>query len=597
MNFEIHGNIEGIRESVLAGLNSLYDYPVEEDEYFPREILTPIALVSARINREFSLYFSREGDLLDITVGDTDSVPLQDWHMRRSGGRLSRVRCIHTHPGGSPYLSDVDLSALKSLMLDSMCAVGVDRDGNITGIQCAFLGKKSRDGRETRIIGPMMPRANKQKELTEEIYESERIVDADRDEENESNAEKALLVGIDSEESLDELESLAETAGAQVVGRVLQKKTWPDPVTYLGSGKAQRLQLDAQAAGADLILIDDELSGIQNRNLEDITGVKVVDRTTLILDIFAGRAKTREGKLQVSLAQMKYRASRLIGQGLILSRLGGGIGTRGPGESKLEIDRRRIRERVTELNRELEKLIRERDLRRRNRERSRIPTVALVGYTNAGKSSLLNLLSGADVYVQDQLFATLDSVSRRVVLPDGGEFLLTDTVGFISKLPHDLVDAFRSTLEEATQADVLLIVCDRSNPNMHEQMKVVDEVLLSLGATEQKRICVMNKCDLEPQCDPIPGAVCVSAKSGEGIDELLSEIGKLIREREKEYNVLVPFDRYQLLNELHSLGRVTLENYTDTGTEIKVYLSDENAGRILNRYGSQVFSSPEKQEN
>lgn len=315
------------------------------------------------------------------------------------------------------------------------------------------------------------------------------------------------------------------------MARVLQKKNKPDTATYVGSGKAERLQLDAQAVEADVIIVDDELTGIQTRNLEELTGVKVVDRTTLILDIFAQRAKSGEGKLQVALAQMKYRSTRLIGQGLILSRLGGGIGTRGPGESKLEMDRRRIRERITELRRDLEQLERQRDVRRKNRQKSKIPTVALVGYTNTGKSTLLNLLTDAGVYVQNQLFATLDATSRKVVPDDGGEFLLTDTVGFISKLPHDLVEAFKSTLEEAALADVLVIVSDASNPETPLQRKVVDQVLEELGAVDQPRIDVMNKCDLERQSEPIPGAIEISAKTGFGIDRLMGAITRELRKQ------------------------------------------------------------------
>lgn len=587
---EIHGNTEGIRESVLQVMQTLYDYPIEKDEYIPQEMINYIAQVSAQINREISVYLSREGDVLDITVGGTDSVPLQDWHMRRSAHRLSRVRCVHTHPGGNPNLSNVDISALKSLMLDSMAAIGVDPEGKITGIQAAFLSTMENGTRNVTLVGPAPFRRVNQAALMEEILESEQIVDHERVDENDADtSEKALLVSIDSERSLDELAALAESAGAVVVGRVLQKKTKPDTATYIGSGKADRLQLDAQALDADVVIVDDELTGVQTRNLEQIIGVKVVDRTTLILDIFAQRAKSGEGKLQVALAQMKYRSSRLIGQGLILSRLGGGIGTRGPGESKLEIDRRRIRERITELRRELDQMEKQRELRRKSRERNQIPVVALVGYTNTGKSTLLNRITDAGVYAENRLFATLDAVSRKVTPADGGEFLLTDTVGFISKLPHDLVEAFKSTLEEAVRADVLVIVSDANDPETEQQHRVVEEVLESLGAVSQPRIEVMNKCDLERLTPVIPGEICISAKNGTGIDPLLCAITRQLRSREREYIILVPFDKYALQGELHKRGRVTNEEYTDNGTRITVSMEIEHAGYIASKYGTAVF--------
>lgn len=578
--FDIHGNTDGIRNTVLGQIQQLYDMPVGKDEYLPRDSILFIAQVSAAVNREVSLYLSREGDVLDITVGNTDSVPLQSWHMRRNASRLSRVRCIHTHPGGSALLSDVDLSALRSLMLDSICSVGVSSDGHITGIQCAYLGPKTDEGRSTTLTEVLPLQHFPQQSMMDMIAAAEQLVDAERDSAAPDARERALLIGTESDKSLDELASLADSAGAEVVGRVLQKKTKPDPATFIGSGKAERLQLDAQALDADLIIADDELTGIQTRNLEQLTGLKVVDRTTLILDIFAQRARSSEGKLQVSLAQLKYRSARLIGQGLILSRLGGGIGTRGPGESKLEIDRRRIRTRITELRRELDKMVSERELRRRNREKSRIPTVALVGYTNTGKSSLLNRLTDANVYVECRLFATLDAVSRRVSLPDGGEFILTDTVGFISKLPHDLVDAFRSTLEEAACADVLVIVNDMSDPDMLARRQVVDEVLRSLGAGEQTRIEVLNKCDLPPATEALPGAIPVSAATGQGLDVLLAAIAAALRTREQKYTVLVPFSKYRLLSELHRSGRVTEEKHTEEGTEVTVWLDSEKAGRF-----------------
>ena len=417
---EVHGNITGIRDTQLAELKAMYDCPFEWNEYAPRDLLQELARHSCALNREIAVYISRDGDVLDVIVGVTDSVPLMDLRLRRNSKRLSCVRCIHTHPGGSARLSDVDIAALRSMMLDSMCAIGVAEDGHITGVSAAFLTEKvdGVPGVELTDIYPL-------KKLPQEAWMREievsdkRVLQGDDGDEAEQ-PERAILVGIDSEKSLDELAALAESAGAQVVARFFQKRPKPDTATFVGSGKAQELQLEAQAYEADVVIFDDELTGAQTRNLEDIIGVKVVDRTTLILDIFAQRAQSGEGKLQVQLAQLKYRSGRLIGQGLILSRLGGGIGTRGPGETKLEIDRRRIREQINRLKQELDTLQRQRQLRRKSREKNAIPIVSLVGYTNTGKSTLLNTITDAGVYAENKLFATLDAVSRRVELPDGG---------------------------------------------------------------------------------------------------------------------------------------------------------------------------------
>ena len=589
---EIHGNITGIRDTQLAELKAMYDCPFEWNEYAPRDLLQELARHSCALNREIAVYISRDGDVLDVIVGVTDSVPLMDLRLRRNSKRLSCVRCIHTHPGGSARLSDVDIAALRSMMLDSMCAIGVAEDGHITGVSAAFLTEKvdGVPGVELTDIYPL-------KKLPQEAWMREievsdkRVLQGDDGDEAEQPA-RAILVGIDSEKSLDELAALAESAGAQVVARFFQKRPKPDTATFVGSGKAQELQLEAQAYEADVVIFDDELTGAQTRNLEDIIGVKVVDRTTLILDIFAQRAQSGEGKLQVQLAQLKYRSGRLIGQGLILSRLGGGIGTRGPGETKLEIDRRRIREQINRLKQELDTLQRQRQLRRKSREKNAIPIVSLVGYTNTGKSTLLNTITDAGVYAENKLFATLDAVSRRVELPDGGEFLLVDTVGFISKLPHDLVEAFKSTLEEAALSDLLVIVSDGASPDTPQQHQVVEEVLSQIGADTQPRIDVLNKCDLVPADQEIlpimPGALHISAQTGAGIDRLLAAIAKELRKAEQEMTLLVPFAQYGVINELRQKGRVLSENYEDNGTRVTVMLPQDAAGQIAARYGDMI---------
>ena len=591
---EVHGNTEGIRESQLRELEAIYDCPFEWHEFAPRDLLLELARHSCALNREIAVYVSRDGDVLDVVVGVIDSVPLMDLHLRRNSRRLSCVRCIHTHPGGSAELSDVDIAALRSLMLDSMCAVGVVGEGRITGVSAAFLTEKENGvpGVEITAVYPL--KKLPQQEWMDEILQSDQRVMRGEDADIADAPERALLVGIDSEKSLDELQALAESAGAQVVGRSFQRRPKADAVTFVGSGKANELQLDAQALEADVVIFDDELTGGQTRNLEEIIGVKVIDRTTLILDIFAQRAKSGEGKLQVHLAQLKYRSSRLMGQGLILSRLGGGIGTRGPGETKLEIDRRRIREQITQLKRDLEALQRQRQLRRKSREKNLIPIVSLVGYTNTGKSTLLNRITGAGVYVENKLFATLDAVSRRVELPDGGEFLLVDTVGFISKLPHDLVEAFKSTLEEAALSDLLVIVSDASSPDFLRQHKVVEEVLSQIGADTQPRIDVLNKCDLWEQADDLqtmllPGAIHISAKTGMGIEDLYAAIGKELRQAERALTLLVPFSQYGVMGELRSRGRVVEERHEDTGTRITVMLPQDAAGQIAARYGEMIL--------
>lgn len=590
---EVHGNTTGVRDSQLAELAALYDCPFEWNEFAPRELLTELARHSCALNREIAVYVSRDGDVLDVIVGVDDSVPLLDLRLRRNSRRLSCVRCIHTHPGGNARLSDVDIAALRSLMLDSICAVGVDGNGRVTGVSAAFLTEKEKGvpGVEWTDVFPLN-RVPQEKWMEEILLSDKRVLEGE-DLAGQDAPERAVLVGIDTEKSLDELAALAESAGAQVVGRFFQKRPKPDTATFVGSGKAQRLQLDAQALEADLVIFDDELTGAQTRNLEEIIGVKVIDRTTLILDIFAQRAQSGEGKLQVQLAQLKYRSGRLMGQGLILSRLGGGIGTRGPGESKLEMDRRRIREQMTALKRELDALEKQRQLRRKSREKNAIPIVALVGYTNTGKSTLLNAVTGAGVYAENKLFATLDAVSRRVELPDGGEFLLVDTVGFISKLPHDLVEAFHSTLEEAALSDLLVIVSDGVSPDTPDQHRVVEEVLAQIGADTQPRIDVLNKCDLVPEGEEIlpimPGALHISAKTGAGVDALLSAIAKELRKAEQKLTLLVPFSQYGVINELRQKGRVLEEAYEETGSRITVMLPGDAAGQIAAKYGEMIL--------
>ena len=403
-----------------------------------------------------------------------------------------------------------------------------------------------------------------------------------------------MLVGIESEESLDELEELAKTAGAETVLRVLQKRPKPDPVFCVGKGKAEELSLRCQAAQADLVIFDEELSGVMQKNLEETLRLKVVDRTALILDIFAARASTREGKLQVEMAQLRYRSQRLLGQGLVLSRLAGGIGTRGPGESKLEVNRRRIRERLTDLERELEQIERQRGLRRQSREKNGVPIVALVGYTNAGKSTLFNRLTGADVYVENQLFATLDSVSRPIELPHGGKALLVDTVGFIRKLPHELVKAFRATLEEARLADVLIMVLDGADAQMEGRRRTVEEVLDSLGATEAPRVEAVNKCDLiAPDAQSLPGALYISASTGENVEKLLLRVESELEAGAQEVRLLIPFSRYALVSRLHAMGGVLEQRHSEEGVEMRMRMTPQNV-KFACREGAKVVGGEKK---
>lgn len=586
----IYGNKEGIRDSLIAQIETLYDLDLSSEIFVPAELLEVLAAFTSAINREISIYVSRSGAILDITIGGLNSVELKDMRLRRNVRRLSMVRCIHTHPGGNPQLSDVDISSLRSMHFDAMAAVGV-LNGKPTGMQVAFLGEFSGGVNKVNLTDVLPIRKIPQRALMDAIERADAEVLVGAPNNTEEERERAYLVGLDSERSLEELARLADTAGAVVVGCMLQKKSRPDTATYIGSGKAEELSLDCQAKEADIVIFDDELTGVQTRNLEEtLRGVKVLDRTSLILDIFAQRAQSREGRLQVELAQMAYQLPRLTGHGISMSRLGGGIGTRGPGETRLEMDRRRIRRRMSDLRREIEELGNQRELRRARREKNKVPVVALVGYTNAGKSTMLNTLSGAGVLAEDKLFATLDPVVRTVKFPTGGEFLLVDTVGFISKLPHALVDAFRSTLEEALLADILLIISDGSSEEMLHQHDVVLEVLASLGAADKPKIDVINKVDLLSKLPQWPGAIPVSAKTGEGIENLLEEIKRQIRGVQRHARALIPYAQGGLISMLHESATVLNEEYTDTGITAEFMADEETISRLAAKIGEQALT-------
>ncbi|MGN0792663.1 MAG: GTPase HflX [Christensenellales bacterium] len=580
---KVNGNTEGIKNTLLERMAGIYDMRMAQQEFASHELVAELSELTGILGREISVYIGRDGRVADVSIGDSGKVSMPNMRLVRNEDRLCGVRCIHTHPSGDGRLSGVDIGTLKSMRLDSMAALGVNAEGEATAMYAAYIGDADEAGeRNAYIYGPMRPYKLPQRLLVKEIYTADDRLKSSTYEAEGSRPERAILVGLENSEpydTLDELGELAKTAGAVVVGKFTQRRSGIDNATYIGSGKAEELSLKGSELEADIFIFDDELSAIQTRNLEEILGARVIDRTALILDIFALRATSREGKLQVELAQQKYRLPRLLGQGAVMSRLGGGIGTRGPGEKKLEIDKRRIRRRIYELSEELSEIEKQRGLRRARRQRNSVPLVALVGYTNAGKSTLLNALTGAGVMAEDMLFATLDPVVRQAMLPDGTPVLLSDTVGFINKLPHDLVEAFRSTLEEAAAADLILHVVDRSSSYYESQMAVVEEVLSSLGAGDVPRINVYNKRDLIDEHIPADG-IFISAARGEGIDLLLSEMERQLNSTRAEIELIVPYDKYEAMTIIRSEGRILFEEHDGEGAHVRAQLEESTMWKL-----------------
>lgn len=598
---EILGNLKGIRNSVIEELKTLYDMKLTSGQLLSAELALKLADITDFINREISVYITRSGQIIKVVVGSNETVELPAVEGRRGSSRLSGIRCVHTHPSGAPALSGVDISALKSNRFDCMVAIGVTSPyyaestlgfGMIVGI----------DENEQFIVenyGPLTMADAENIYFPNLVNTVERILDKQTSSTSLAQAqERAVLVGMEYngmlntlgwtiEDSVEELKQLADTAGAQVVARFLQKRPKPDPAFFIGKGKVQELALFVQQENVDLCIFDDELSPAQQRNIEQAMGIRVLDRTALILDIFAQRARTNEGKLQVELAQLQYNLPRIMGKGLSLSRLGGGIGTRGPGETKLEVDRRRIRDRIAYIKECIGKVKSVRTLHRASRNKASVPTVSLVGYTNAGKSTLLNTLTNSDIYAKDQLFATLDPTTRQLDLPDKQQAILTDTVGFIQRLPHQLVAAFQSTLEEVIEADVLLHVIDVSHELYKEQSNAVYHVLEQIGAKDKTIITVYNKIDKLPEDSALPArlaqeenTVCISAKAGLNLNKLLEMIAENLKLKAVEEYFLIPYSDSAVAAKLHSVGTVLEQEYLAEGTQLKVRLDANQLGEF-----------------
>lgn len=601
---EIKGNIKGIRDSVIAELQKLYD--MQSPQLVSQELAVKLADITEYINREISVYITRSGQIIEIAVGDNATVELPSFSGRRGAGRLSGIRCIHTHPGGNPYLSGVDISALKNNKYDAMVAIGV-LSPDFTKSELTFgliTGIDSNENYTAECYGPYSIEDAENINFVNTVSTIERILDKQTGTASlQVMSERAILIGMEwgrndslwtVDDSLEELKQLADTAGATVIKKFIQKRPKPDPAFFIGRGKVQELALYAQQENIDLCIFDDELSPAQQRNIESVMGIRILDRTALILDIFAQRARTNEGKLQVELAQLQYTLPRIMGKGLMLSRLGGGIGTRGPGETKLEVDRRRIRDRIAFIKDQIEKVKAVRSLHRSNRKKNNVFEVSLVGYTNAGKSTLLNTLTNSDIYAKDQLFATLDPTTRQLTLPNKQEIIITDTVGFIQRLPHQLIAAFRSTLEVVTEADLLVHVIDVSHELYKEQAAAVHEVLKEIGAETKPVITVYNKIDKLPPDSKLADrlaleedTVCISAAKKLNLETLQQMIETHLKSKAVEVTLCIPYAETAKAAQLHETANVLEHEYTENGAVMKVILPVED----LEAYNEYILKS------
>ena len=519
-----------IKKEIREKIESFLEISFDKSLFVDDDLLKEMCRISSEINYEIAIMIDRKGHVVDVSVGDKTSVGLS---VEKTENRLSGYRVIHTHLNGSSNLSNMDISFLKNNNMDCVCAVSI-KDGKPYDMQVGFL-----NGDTVNVVNCHNAYYANKYGLIEKIYEADKAFREYYSNLNKIPEQRAIIVKVaikqkgDIDADLDELEGLATTAHIEVVGRVSQFRVKPDGTYFIGSGKIDEIKDLIQLTEANLVIFDNELTGSKVSNISNAIGVKVIDRSMLILDIFAGRARTNEGKLQVELAQLKYSLPRL---GALLEssgRYGGGVGMRGPGETKLELNRRIVEQNIVKKSEELKKLSKHRDLNRKSRRENSKPNVSIVGYTNSGKSTLLNNLAKADVYVKDELFATLDTTTRNVWLTYGKEILCTDTVGFINNLPHEFVEAFASTLEESVYADLILHVIDASNKDFEKHMSVTNKVLKDLGCNSPI-LLVFNKTDkindekLQELETEYPQSIFISARTGMGIEQLKEKLEEIL---------------------------------------------------------------------
>ncbi len=532
--------MQGLKPSQVRRLERIYHRRIPPTEVITLELTRYICELSLDIGRQIGLLIDRSGQIVYVIVGDQRSILIPDLRKYRSGlARLRGLRCVHTHLNQEGLTED-DLTDLALLRLDLMCAITIDERQSLPLFyHIAHLLPENKDGQGWEILNPIrygqlqLNFKSLIEALEEEFQRTQSAYAVERDKDRAILIHVATKGKAEAEESLIELTELAKTAGVEVVDKVIQVRRQINPKFFIGKGKLTEIAIRALQVGADLLIFDHELNPSQVKAITSFTDLRVIDRTQLILDIFAQRAKTREGKIQVEMAQLKYLLPRLVRQDASMSRLTGGIGGRGPGETKLEIDRRRIKKRLTRLQKELKAIRKQRAQRRIKRKRSELPIISIIGYTNAGKSTLLNVLTRSDVLAEDKLFATLDPTSRRLRFPSEREAVITDTVGFIRNLPKDLLDAFAATLEELQDAHLLLHLIDISNPRFPEHIEVVEELLAKLNLQHIPVLRVFNKMDLvspayaKSQCERYQ-AIAISALQPETLLPLLGKIEQIL---------------------------------------------------------------------